>query len=137
LESTLKKRKGQGSVEFIIIFSIFILIILSLWQAVGKDRIGEIFEEEIKYSAQEQAEKAFFAISSAHIGGDGFNTTLELDPKLENGILYNLTVYDDGFVAVDYAGRLYKIRIPTKNVTESVLNGSVTVSNINEVIYFE
>jgi uncharacterized protein (UPF0333 family) len=120
-------KKAQVGMEFIIILSVVIVIFLALWQTIGKDRFEERVHTEIDLDAKTQAEKIYFAITAMHYAGDGTNMTTYLEDYLGHQTRYNLTVYNEGFVVVDYLGRNLKMVLPTKNVTDITLSGTVVV----------
>ena len=134
----MNKKKAQTSVDFMIILGVLLLIFVLLFQFVVRDRFSTSVEKQISLSARSEAEHVAFVIQTLSFAGEGSNKTFFVSSTLDKETSFVLTVYDEGFVVVDYLGKGYSVALFTKAVNQSVLSSGQHVAvHRNGVIYFD
>jgi len=130
-------KRAQVSIDLLIVLSVFLLLLILLFQVLVQDRRAESIEKDIELSARAEAEKVVFLIDALYIAGDGSNTSFYLPSMLAHEVPYTLTVYDEGFVVVDYNSQGYSVALLTKAVNETRLfPGENLIYSRNGVIFF-
>ncbi len=133
----MRRKEGQTSVDFMIILGVFLLIFVILFQYVVQDRFSSSVEKQIQLSARTEAEHIAFLVQTLSLAGDGSNQTFYVSSSLAKSTAFTLTVYDEGFVAVDYLGKGYTVALFTKNINQTVLSsGEHVARNIKGVVSF-
>jgi hypothetical protein len=131
-------KKGQGMVDLLITLTVMLFLFLVLFQFVLSPQLDQRVEKELRFEARATAEIVWFAVTDVFIAGPGSNQTIFLPETLKHGVHYNVTVFDEGSVALFYNDRDYNMVLPTKNINETQLDkGEVVVKNVDGVINFE
>lgn len=130
-------KQAQTSVDFMIILGVFLFIFVLLFQFVVKDTFSTSTEKQVSLSARTEAEHVAFVVQSLSLAGEGSNTTFYVASTLAKNTDFILTVYDEGFVVVDYLDKGYSVALFTKAVNQTVLTSGEHVAwNQNGVIFF-
>ena len=87
------KNKGQGSVEFVILLSVMMLVFL-LFFVVIQNRLIEAQHKENERIAEEVADIVFNEVRLAKSVSEGFTRVFELPTRI-NGFDYNIELLDD------------------------------------------
>jgi len=125
-------RKSQSAVEFIVLASFILLVILGFF-AVTSSSVLEAREERDKKIAEDIADFAYREIELAKSVNDGYTKTFTI-PQTVNGIDYSIRIIDDRELAVNYLGFEY-IKFLPSNVTGDIVKGNNKISKNNGVIY--
>ena len=125
-------RKSQSAVEFIVLASFMLLVILGFF-AVTSSSVLEAREERDKKIAEDIADFAYREIELAKSVNDGYMRVFVM-PQTVNGIDYSIRIIDDRELAVNYLGFEY-IKFLPSNVTGDIVKGNNKISKNNGVIY--
>ncbi len=130
-------KRAQASFDFLILWAILLIIFVILVQFMVVGRYTKSINTQTELRAQEQAEHVAFVINSLYLSGEGSNLTFFVDSSLAKGVAFNLTVYDEGFVVVDYLRTEQSVALLTHAVNQSVLSAGTHVASFqNGVITF-
>ena len=130
-------KKAQASFDFLILFGVLLIFFVFLFQFILSGRYTESVQTQIALGAREQAEHVAFVVDSLYLAGDGSNATFFTDSSLPHSTNFTLTVYDEGFVVVNYLNTEYSVALLTTAVNQTQLfSGSHFVQNVNGVVRF-
>ncbi|MEK6983464.1 MAG: hypothetical protein AABX33_02740 [Nanoarchaeota archaeon] len=124
--------KSQSAVEFIILASFMIVVIVGFF-AITSSKILDAKEESNRQIAQDIAEFAYREIAMAKTVNDGY-TRLFTMPESVNGVNYSISIVDNKELIVDYLGYEYFKPLPA-NVTGNISRGLVELKKINGVVF--
>src|SRR3989344_4908749 len=128
-------KKAQASLDFLILWAVFLIIFVILVQFMVVGRYTQSVNRQTELSAQEQAEHVAFVVNSLYLSGEGSNLTFFVASSLANDVPFTLIVYDEGFVVVDYSNTEESVALLTRAVNQSVLSaGTHTAYFQNGVI---
>ena len=125
------KQKSQSAVEFIVLASFMVLVLLGFF-AVTSSKVLEAKEEGSKKIAQDIADFAYREIEIAKSVNDGYARFFEM-PQNVNGINYSIGIVDNRELVVNYLGNEY-IKFLPSNVTGNFAKGSNKISKSNGII---
>lgn len=125
-------RKSQSAMEFIILASFMLLVILGFF-AVTSSSVLEAREEKNKKIAEDIASIAYREIEIAKSVNDGYTKTFTI-PQTVNGIDYSIRIINDRELIVNYLGFEY-IKFLPSNVTGNIVKGNNKISRNNGIIY--
>ncbi|MBT3985280.1 hypothetical protein HOD38_01005 [archaeon] len=130
-------RRGQISVDFLIVLAVLLIVFAILFEFVVKDRFIERYDKEIILEAREQVEEVTIAINEVYLAGEGTNKTIYLPDRIKSQD-YNLTVYDSGTVFLEVLNKRESAVVLTRHFDTTVLNkGENLIRNVGGVIVFE
>ncbi len=125
-------RSAQSAMEFIILASFMLLVILGFF-AITSTNLLNAKEEGNKKIAQDIAEFAYQEIEIAKSLNDGYIRNFTL-PKTVNGIAYKINITDNRELAVAYLDYEY-IKFLPANVTGNITKGKNTVYKEKGIVY--
>ena len=117
--------KGQGSVEFIMILSI-LLVMLAAIAVASTAKTRDINAYAFQREADSVLGYAGSKINTAYLEGDGFETNITL-PERIMGFDYNVSVEDD-YLVINSSGMGYSKLLAT-NVSGQLAKGLNVVRN--------
>lgn len=124
--------KSQSSVEFVILASFMIVVILGFF-AVTSSRVLDAREEGNRKIAQDIAEIAYSEIELAKSVSDGYTRVFTMPRKIGD-VSYNLTIIDNRELIVNYLGYEY-IKFLPANVSGNLSTGLNEIKKINGILY--
>lgn len=104
--------KSQSAMEFIILVSFMLLVILGFF-AVASSRLLEAREEGNRRIAEDIAEFAYREIEIAKSVNDGYSRIFNM-PQTVNGVNYNINIIDNRELVVNYLGYEHVKFLPAK-----------------------
>ena len=125
------RTKSQSAVEFVVLATFMILVILSFF-AVTSSRVLEAKEEANRKIAEDIAEFAYREIEIAKSLNDGYSKSFTM-PETVNGINYTIVIIDNMELLVNYLGYEH-IKFLPANITGTINNGINTISKNKGVI---
>lgn len=123
--------KSQSAMEFVILASFMLLVILGFFSLVSSRMIEARVEGNRKIS-EDIAKFAYREVEIAKSVNDGYSRIFEM-PQSVNGINYTLSVIDSRELVVTYLNEEYVQFLPI-NVTGNILKGSNRISKLNGII---
>src|SRR3989338_8627807 len=114
------KLKSQSAMEFIVLASFMLLVILGFF-AVTSSRVLEAKEEGNMKIAQDIADFAYREIEIAKSVNDGYTRAFAM-PETVNGIDYTISIVDNRELVVKYLDYEYIGFLPS-NVTGNITKG--------------
>lgn len=127
-----KMRKSQSAIEFVILASFMLLVILGFF-ALTSSRVLEAKEEGNKKIAENIADLVYREIETAKSVNNGYIRVFTV-PKTVNGAAYTINLTDNRELIVTYLGYEY-IRFVPSNVSGNLSVGSVEIKKLDDVIY--
>ena len=128
----MKYLKSQSAIEFIVLASFMLLVILGFF-AVASSKVLESKEESNRQISQDIAEFAYREIETAKSVNDGY-TRVFVMPQTVNGVNYSIRMIDNREPTVDYLGYEYVKFLPS-NVTGSIIKGANQISKNNGIVF--
>ena len=128
----MKYLKSQSAIEFIVLASFMLLVILGFF-AVASSKVLESKEESNRQISQDIAEFAYREIETAKSVNDGY-TRVFVMPQTVNGVNYSIRMIDNRELTVDYLGYEYVKFLPS-NVTGSIIKGANQISKNNGIVF--
>jgi hypothetical protein len=124
-------RKAQIAMEFMIIFSVFliaiILIVLAVW-----NNIANAEKSSIDFEAGRILKLASGRINTAYLEGDGFSIGLAIPEKIG---VYDYTLQFEGSTLWLYVNQIsYPGKLLTTSITGTLAKGENTIKNVNGTI---
>ena len=124
-------RKAQIAMEFMIIFSVFliaiILIVLAVW-----NNIANAEKSSIDFEAGGILKLASGRINTAYLEGDGFSIGLAIPEKIG---VYDYTLQFEGSTLWLYVNQIsYPGKLLTTSITGTLAKGENTIKNVNGTI---
>ena len=113
--------KAQSAIEFIVLASFMLLVILGFF-AVVSSNVLEAKEEGNRKTAEDIADFAYREIETAKSVSDGY-TRIFVMPQTVNGIDYSINITDNRELTVNYLDNEYVKFLPS-NVTGSINKGN-------------
>ena len=126
------KQKSQSAVEFIVLASFMVLVLLGFF-AVTSSKVLEAKEEGNKKIAQDIADFAYREIEVAKSLNDGYSRFFEM-PQNVNGINYSINIIDNKELVINYLGNEY-IKFLPSNVTGTFAKGNNKISKSDGVLF--
>lgn len=126
------KLKSQSAMEFIVLASFMLLVILGFF-AVTSTKMLDAKEEGNKKTAQDIVDFAYHEIEIAKPVNDGYTRFFEM-PQTVNGINYSIGIIDNRELFVNYLGYEH-IRFLSSNVTGNFVKGNNKISKSNGIIF--
>ena len=127
-----KKYKSQSAVEFIILSSFMLLVIVSFFAIVGS-RFLEARDESNRQISQDIAEYAYNEIELAKSMNDGYTRLFKISKRI-NGIGYSIQIIDNRELIVNYRDQEHVQLLPI-NVSGNINTGLNEIKKTNGVIY--
>ncbi|MEM3476840.1 MAG: LamG domain-containing protein [Candidatus Micrarchaeaceae archaeon] len=125
---------AQISLEFIIIYSLVMIIFLILFALVSTQRATALQAQESSY-LELYAQNVAYDITYAEAAGNGYTATLPLLSELNN-LPVSLYISSTGFIiAKANIGQQVLSAQASTSAREMVINGTPTYSNTNMTIY--
>ena len=124
--------KSQSAIEFIILASFMLLVILSFF-AITSSKVLEAQEEGDRKIANDIADFAYNEIEIAKSLNDGYARNFTM-PQNVNGINYAINIIDNRELVVNYLDYEYVKFLPA-NVTGTIAKGSNKISKNNGFIF--
>ncbi len=127
-------KKGQISIEFVIIMSVLFLLLLFSLNVFQEKQTGLTYSKQ-QFEAKLLSEKIARTINEVYLSGNGTSTTIILEKKFD----YNITVINNAIV-VELENNIYK---DSPLLTNNVLINSIELGkktnfrNNNGVIEIE
>ncbi len=118
--------KNQATVEFMIIFTVFILA-AAVAGLVSFQKINEITGQQEVLDGEGTVRLAASTLDRTLIEGDGFSTKLNLPDSL-SGRPYNITLHS-GLVVLNLGGHDFTKTTLVTDFTGSLSNGGNTLKN--------
>ena len=125
-------RKSQYAMEFVILASVMILVILGFF-ALTSSRVLEAKDEGNKKIAENIADLVYREIETAKSVNNGYARVFTV-PKTVNGVTYIINLTDNRELIVNYLGSEY-IRFVPSNVSGNLSVGSIEIKKLNGIIY--
>ena len=125
-------KKSQAAIEFIVLVSFMLFIILSFF-AITSSKVLEAREEGSKNTAKDIAEYAYTEIETAITVNDGYLRNFTM-PQLVNGQNYSIGIVDNREMVVNYLDYEY-VKFMPSNVTGNVSKGYNIISKQNGTIF--
>lgn len=125
-------QKSQSAVEFIVLASFMLLVVLGFF-SVTSSRMLEASEEGNRKTAEDIADFAYREIEIAKYVSDGYIRTFEM-PQTVNGVNYSIAIIDDREIVVNYLGYEHVKFLPV-NATGNILKGNNKISKVNGLIF--
>lgn len=123
--------KSQSAMEFVILASFMLLVILGFF-SLTSSRMIEARQEGNRKIAEDIAKFAYREIEIAKSVNDGYSRVFEI-PQSVNGINYTLSLLDSRELVVSYLNEEYVQFLPT-NVTGNVIKGINRISKVNGIV---
>ena len=123
--------KSQSAMEFVMLSSFMLLIILGFFSLVSSKMV-DAKQEGNRKIAQDIAEFTYREIDTARSVNDGYSRIFEM-PLSINGVNYSMNVIDDRELVVNYLDEEYVKFLPA-NVTGNILKGNNRIAKINGII---
>ena len=124
--------KSQSSVEFIILAS-FMLFVILVFFAIASSKILDTKDEANRQIARDIADFAYREIEVAKTVNDGYIRRFDM-PETVNGIAYTIMIIDDAELVVNYLDYEYVKFLPS-NVTGVINKGLNTLSKNDGIVY--
>src|SRR3989338_5069154 len=125
-------RKSQSAMEFIVLASFMLLVILGFF-AITSSKILESKEEGDRKIAEDIADFAYREIEIAKSVNDGYTRVFSM-PLTFNGVNYSIKITDNRELIVDYLGYEHVKFLPS-NVTGAIGVGFNEIKKINGIVY--
>ena len=126
------KPKSQSAMEFIVLASFMVLVILGFFAATGS-RVLEARDESNRKIAEDIADFAYHEIEIAKSVNDGYSRVFAM-PQTVNGINYSIQIIDNREMVANYLGYEH-IKFLPSNVTGSIVKGNNKISKANDLIF--
>lgn len=123
--------KSQSAMEFVILASFMLLVILGFF-SLTSSRMIEARQEGNRKIAEDIAKFAYREVEIAKSVNDGYSRVFEI-PQSINGINYTLSVIDSRELVVNYLDEEYVQFLPI-NVTGNILKGSNRISKLSGIV---
>jgi uncharacterized protein (UPF0333 family) len=133
-KSTERSRKAQLSMEFLVLFIIF-LIAVSIALVSSINRSKAIMQAQIDLETERAISNLADKINTAYIEGDGFYMNLTLPARIYR-INYTIVV-NANQVILNLDNTSYVKQLLTDNITGQPAKGINTVYNIGGEIFIE
>lgn len=127
-----KMRKSQSAIEFVVLASFMLLVILGFF-ALTSSRVLDAKEEGNKKIAENIADLVYREIETAKSVNNGY-TRIFTVPKTVNGVTYTINLTDNRELIVNYLGYEY-IKFVPSNVTGNLSIGSIEIRKLDDVVY--
>ena len=127
----MKNIKSQAAIEFIILISFMLFIILSFF-AITSSKVLEARDQGNKNLAKGIAEYAYTEIEAARTVNDGYTRNFTM-PNAVNGQDYSIGIVDDRELVVVYLENEYVKFLPS-SVIGNISKGYNIVSKQNGII---
>lgn len=136
-------KKAQISTEFIIVFSIMLIMFLIIL-SIMNSRSDEYYYNKRLMNAKEYSEKVASHINTVFLAGPGTSTVLPLPNTLRDETNYTINIYPQvRIVEISWMSknteRQYTSQILTSNVTGSLVDiiGNINISNVEGGVLIE
>lgn len=126
--------KGQAGVEFMILMSVMLTIVLIfVWNGLSTRQ--RVFEAKTNVEAQEFCDYIAFEINSAVKAGDGYKRNFDVKNELFGVSDFTITVSEYS-VFIDWTGKSFSSSIITENINGVIERGKkYSIENKNGEIY--
>ena len=131
-ELKIKMPKSQSAMEFIVLASFMLLVILGFF-AVTSSRVLEAKEEGNRKIAEDIAALAYNEIEIAKSVNDGYIRNFVM-PQTVNGVNYSISIIDNRELIVNYLDYEHVKFLPS-NVTGNIIKGNNKISKNNGIIF--
>lgn len=125
-------KKSQSAMEFIILASFMLLVILGFF-AITSSRMLEARGEGNRKIAEEIADFAYREIEIAKSVNDGYERVFGM-PQNVNGVNYSIKIVDNRELVVDYLGNEHVKFLPS-NVTGNIVKGNNKITKSNGIVF--
>ena len=125
----MKMRKAQLSVEFIIVFMIFMVALAAL---LSSTRLENIVEGRLNVEVNSARDDITNRINTAYLEGDGFSSKLYLPPTIGGYNYTIITAYNTVVLVVN--DQAYSSVLITQNITGTLKKGENTIRNSHGII---
>ena len=123
--------KSQSAMEFVILASFMLLVILGFFSLTSSKMI-EARQEGNRKVSEDIAKFAYREVEIAKSVNDGYSRIFEMPQKI-SGIDYTLAIIDSRELVVNYLDEEYVQFLPI-NVTGNIVKGSNSISKINGIV---
>ena len=126
--------KGQAGVEFMILMSVMLMIVLIfVWNGLSTRQ--RVFEAKTNVEAQEFCDYIAFEINSAVKAGDGYKRNFDVKSEFFGVSDFNITVSEYS-VFIDWDKKSVSSSIVIRNITGEIEKGQkYSIENKNGEIY--
>jgi len=127
--------KGQAGVEFMILMSVMLMIVLIfVWNGLSTRQ--RVFDLKTNVEAQELSDSIAFEINSAVKAGDGYKRNFYVKNEFFGASDFNITVSEYS-VFIDWNDKSASSSIITRNITNGVIERGkkYSIENKNGEIY--
>ena len=125
-------QKSQSAIEFIILASFMIMVMLGFF-AVVSSNVLEAKQEGNRKTAEDIANFAYREIETAKSVSDGYSRVFVM-PQTVNGINYSINIVDNRELVVNFLDNEFVKFLPS-NVTGNISKGLVKISKNNGIVY--
>lgn len=124
------KKRGQSSLELIMILSIALIIFLSFF-AIFESKRSEFLNEPIKYESKTLLEDFAGVINDVWLGGVGASKIFYVPDSIENAQEFNLSIYaDSNLIILEVYDIKNSFPIVTSQIdSQNVLSGGYNITN--------
>ena len=123
--------KSQSAVEFIVLASFMLLVIMGFF-AIVSSKLLEAKDEGNRQIAEDIADFAYREIEIAKSASDGYSRSFEM-PSTINGIPYNISIIDNRELVIHYLDNEH-VRFLPSNVAGNIVNGNNQISRSNGIV---
>ncbi len=123
--------KSQSAVEFIVLASFMLMVIMGFF-AIASSRLLEAKDEGNRQIAEDISDFAYREIEIAKSASDGYSRSFEM-PVAINGISYNISIIDNKELVVNYLGNEH-IRFLPSNTAGNIIKGNNKISRSNGAV---
>lgn len=123
--------KSQSAVEFIILAS-FMLLVVVIFFALTSSKVLEAKEKSNKQTAEDIATFAYREIETALFSSDGYTRIFDM-PNTINGIAYSIDIIDDRELVINYLDNEYVLFLPS-NVSGDIKPGANEVKKMQGIV---
>lgn len=125
------RSKSQSAVEFIVLASFMLLVIMGFF-AIASSRLLEAKDEGNRQIAEDIADFAYREIEIAKSASDGYSRSFEM-PRAINGISYNISIIDNRELVVNYFDNEY-VRFLPSDIAGNIVKGNNLISRSGGVV---
>lgn len=125
------REKGQSAIEFMVYFSILMIILIAVIYS-NQSSVIKINENLREDGINGMLEDIGSKFDMAYTGGDGFFVNVTV-PEMVSGSEYIINV-SNGFIFVNVSGDIFSRKILTDNISGTLHKGKNMLENNNGMI---
>lgn len=127
--SSASVKKGQAAIEFIIVFTILIAVLIAVTynSHLTANDINSVAAEGALTDALDSMK---FEIDTVYLGGDGFSSNITIPDEI-NGKNYTVNI-TNGFIIVNISGDIKNTQLMTNNISGTLKKGVNVVKNVGD-----